>query len=706
MNRHALLIGIQNYPFLRHVDASGHVLESHDLRGCVNDVRLIQQLLVERFGFARSSVTLLLNEAATRAAILRELDALVERTAPDDVVVLFYAGHGSQMADREGTKLDPKLDDTLIPFDSGRGAHPNRDITDDELRLWLIRLANKTRFITLLFDCCHSATMHRSAGPVLSGERGLPADPRALSELPASPIDPKLLPLLGSQAEWLPASDHYVYIGACLAKEKAREVAVFDGGETIHHGALTYELAQALLSAPAGSTYQDVFERAACAVTRAIPTQHPQIEGARQRVLFDMSDREIAPYVLVESVTAERTVWLSGGKPRGVVVSSEWVLFPPGTQHLELTEEASARPRVRVISSDATRAQAHLIHDAGPVEPLWRAVLAEQPLDTKWSVAVYDHTGAGGAVVQLQAVPQQKGSRDELQDLLSGIQSSPWLRLVAGKETPRLSVHLVPARQDIRAGDIAPQLGALDHTCFLIVDDGGEIWGAPLRRVQTQGVLKNLERLVRRHFVRTLCNPRSALRGQLDLAIYLLPGSGDPTALHKAPTELPIVTDGAQLALEITNRSRLEVYVSVLEIDQAAGIRQVYPPRGASAPLAAHGSGRIGLGEGRPIRVRFPRELPVRADGQRPTEAQLEYLLVVTLQPMDLEPLLQERVRGESQGFTGSSSVLGQILATAFFGGPAGRSVRMSMPPDCDWVTELRSLRVQAAAARTTAGSG
>lgn len=705
MSRHALLIGIEKYPSLRRKDASGRVLESHDLRGCVNDVRLIEQLLTERFGFVRSDVTLLLDEAATREAILRELDALVVRTGPDDVVVLFYSGHGSQMADREGTKLDPKLDDTLIPFDSGRGDQPNRDISDDELRLWLIRLADKTRFITLIFDCCHSATMHRSAGPVLSGERGLPVDPRAVSELPASPIDAESLPLLSDQARWLPESDHYVYIGACLAKEKAREVAVFDGGQAIYHGALTHELAQALLSAPAGATYQDVFERAAFAVTRAIPSQHPQIEGARQRVLFGVSDLEITPYVLVESVTEERRVWLSGGKTRGVVVGSEWELLPPGTQRMELSEEAGSRPRVRVLSSDATRAQGQLVRDVGPIGPLWRAVLVEQPLDTKWPVAVYDHTSGAGTAMQLQAVPQQKGSRDELQDLLNGIQLSPWLRLIGTGQTPRVSVHLIPARREVRAGDVAPQLGAVDHTSFVLVEDSGEVCGAPLRRIQSQGVLKNLERLVRRHFVRTLCNPLSKLRGRIDFTLHVVNGSGNLTTLHKTPTELPSIADGTQLALEITNRSLQEVYVSVLEIDQAAGIRQVYPPRGASAPLAARGSGRLGLGEGTPVRARFPRELPVRADGQRPTEAQLEYLLVATVQPMDLEPLLQDRVRGEIPRFTGNSSVLGQLLVAAFFGGPAQRSLHRALSPDCDWATELRSLRVVATAARPTSSS-
>ena len=93
--KRALLIGIDAYPKVVPLD------------GCVNDVRLMQSVLIENFGFSADHVTLLVNEQATRDGILTAFDALVAATGPDDIVLVHYAGHGSQMADREGDEPCP-----------------------------------------------------------------------------------------------------------------------------------------------------------------------------------------------------------------------------------------------------------------------------------------------------------------------------------------------------------------------------------------------------------------------------------------------------------------------------------------------------------------------------------------------------------------------------------------------------------------------
>ena len=108
-DKRALLIGINAYP---HVPP---------LSGCVNDVRLMHSVLVDTFGFPPDHITLLADEQATRAGILAAFDALVAATGPDDIVVIHYAGHGSQMADREGDEPSG-FDSTIVPFDAARAA--------------------------------------------------------------------------------------------------------------------------------------------------------------------------------------------------------------------------------------------------------------------------------------------------------------------------------------------------------------------------------------------------------------------------------------------------------------------------------------------------------------------------------------------------------------------------------------------------------
>lgn len=70
-----------------------------------------------RGGFPESNVRMLLNHDATRDAIEDGItDWLVGNARPGDSVVIFYAGHGSQMWDEDGDE-DDGLDETIAPAD-------------------------------------------------------------------------------------------------------------------------------------------------------------------------------------------------------------------------------------------------------------------------------------------------------------------------------------------------------------------------------------------------------------------------------------------------------------------------------------------------------------------------------------------------------------------------------------------------------------
>lgn len=146
--KRALLIGIDAYPHVPPLD------------GCVNDVRLMRSVLEDTFGFPAGNITLLTNDQATREGILAAFDGLITATGKDDLVVFHYAGHGSQMTDREGDEPSG-FDSTITPFDSARAPGDNRDITDDEIHLKLEALGAKTSYTTLVFDACHSGTITR-----------------------------------------------------------------------------------------------------------------------------------------------------------------------------------------------------------------------------------------------------------------------------------------------------------------------------------------------------------------------------------------------------------------------------------------------------------------------------------------------------------------------------------------------------------------
>ncbi len=84
----ALLIGINDYE------------KVSDLDGCVNDVENMKTLLRDKFGFAEENIKILVNEYATRKAILETFqEHLIARAKQGDLVVFHFSGHGSQMKD-------------------------------------------------------------------------------------------------------------------------------------------------------------------------------------------------------------------------------------------------------------------------------------------------------------------------------------------------------------------------------------------------------------------------------------------------------------------------------------------------------------------------------------------------------------------------------------------------------------------------------
>src|SRR5262249_49528537 len=152
-------------------------------------------------------VMVLTNEDATRDGILTAFDRLIAGTPLDAVVLVHYAGHGSQITDREGDEPSG-FDSTIVTIDSEHGTGVNRDITDHEIQLKLEVLAEKSSHIVLIFDACHSGTMTRDVAG--TRVRGADPDTRPVTELPPSPIPPSREPHTSGPSGWLPLAHSYV----------------------------------------------------------------------------------------------------------------------------------------------------------------------------------------------------------------------------------------------------------------------------------------------------------------------------------------------------------------------------------------------------------------------------------------------------------------------------------------------------------------
>ena len=156
--KHALLIGISDYPQYEYADASWEPIHG------TNDVHLISPLLAKQ-GF---SINVLLNEAATHSAIENGFERLERDVQPGDIVYIHLSGHGQAVEDEDGDEADG-WDEAFIPYDAERsyreeGYHGEKHLLDDELNGYLIsirRKVGKTGIVYVALDACHAGSAYR-----------------------------------------------------------------------------------------------------------------------------------------------------------------------------------------------------------------------------------------------------------------------------------------------------------------------------------------------------------------------------------------------------------------------------------------------------------------------------------------------------------------------------------------------------------------
>ena len=164
--RYALLVGCTKYPSLP---------LGMQLRGPANDVVLMRQLLMGRFGFsARQIVTLAERQTRpdrkpTRGNIVREFERLTKVVRQGDRVVILLSGHGSRQPDNDPVNPDDPepdgFDEIFLPSDigdwDGDAQRVKNSIVDDEIRGWLDRIRRRGATVWFVADSCHSGTLSR-----------------------------------------------------------------------------------------------------------------------------------------------------------------------------------------------------------------------------------------------------------------------------------------------------------------------------------------------------------------------------------------------------------------------------------------------------------------------------------------------------------------------------------------------------------------
>ncbi|MBD3305476.1 hypothetical protein GF339_03770 [candidate division KSB3 bacterium] len=284
MNKKALVVGIDKY-----------YNPAWNLQGCAMDAAIMSGMLQDHFDFPGDHIRLLLNERATKANIEERLDWLVRDAKPDDALVFFYAGHGSQVRDRDGDELDDFMDEILCPHDLDW----DDPLSDDVLAGYFKRVPAGTN-LTVVFDCCHSGTATRSLYVPVSpeGEYGEPEYKKTRYINPPLDIEHRSRGIVlrtRRLGETLIDQNH-ILLAACTSQQEAQE-KIFEGQP---RGAFSFCFGNALKRANWKLTYRQAHQDTMIRLRDNGFVQVPQLEGPEKYL-----DKQLfAPFLVRKTRTS------------------------------------------------------------------------------------------------------------------------------------------------------------------------------------------------------------------------------------------------------------------------------------------------------------------------------------------------------------------------------------------------------------------
>ena len=130
------------------------------------DVPFVEEML-KNAGFKTGNVKKLVNQQATKAAIVDAFKLLASQSERGDIVYIHFSGHGQQMKDVHNDEKDG-LDECWIPYDAYRNPCEKdggeKHLTDDEVNYYLNAIRDKigdAGKMLVVIDACHSGDATR-----------------------------------------------------------------------------------------------------------------------------------------------------------------------------------------------------------------------------------------------------------------------------------------------------------------------------------------------------------------------------------------------------------------------------------------------------------------------------------------------------------------------------------------------------------------
>ncbi len=263
LHRTALCVGINQYLHF----------PSANLNGCVHDAQDMSALLKDVLGFEDSDITLMTDQDATKANLMRELTRMVEGALAGryNHLVFSFSGHGTQVPDLNLDEFD-RADEAFCPHDlAPTGPQWDRDhlIVDDELHDLFVQLP-PTVLLEIFLDTSHSGAGLRAADMLLDRRPRYMPPPsveafRDIEYRHARPAHQKLLEK---------GLSHHVLWTACKQNQTAAD-AFFQGA---WHGAFTFHFCKEARASGNHLSRAKVLAKIRADLTLAHFTQTPQLD--------------------------------------------------------------------------------------------------------------------------------------------------------------------------------------------------------------------------------------------------------------------------------------------------------------------------------------------------------------------------------------------------------------------------------------------
>ena len=253
-----------------------------NLRGCINDVTNMRDILMRFYGFKAEDIRVVTDERATKANIMARLDWLVTGNKEGDRLLFHFSGHGSQVRDRDGDELSDRLDELICPTDMNfDGIY----ILDDDLRGVFSKLAPGV-ICDVILDSCHSGTGTREfveepcSGWKMEGAPDEYIKPRYM-EPPIDFLsrydvndDLPVKKVLRAMENGMEAMNHCLFAG-CRDNQTSADAYI----NNTYNGAMTYYLCKTIRNAGGKITRKELVRLTNASLLYNRYFQTPQLEG-------------------------------------------------------------------------------------------------------------------------------------------------------------------------------------------------------------------------------------------------------------------------------------------------------------------------------------------------------------------------------------------------------------------------------------------